>query len=374
MVGRKQLFSGPVRTVSNLLVLVLLAASAAATDDPTLAEVAKVADQWPEGPIRYLITRDEAKAYKRLDSLESRLRFIALFWARRDPDPQTGRNEFKEQFESRVRYVNANFKERTLEGWRTHRGQIFIIFGPPDQTEQRIFEGGRTDARRAYIWHYDRRVFENIAPNASLVFYDMYSDRHFYLLPPLYWGQTYFERYLGFQETPSLTALPTSYAREAERVRQKVLVRPEAALPDPQSETQAITLNQVPFNWTTQLIASGDHAEVRLKVDLRFRDLSFSSDDDNYHTVLDFRARLRGPDGEAYDEREHRVDLKLTGEELGEKTSKDAVHSFEETLAGPPGPARLELLLSVRTVGQANINLQRQTLQLPSSRNLADSH
>ncbi|HEX9639390.1 MAG TPA: GWxTD domain-containing protein [Acidobacteriota bacterium] len=346
---------------------------AGAVEDPTLAEVARVTEQWPEGPVRYLLTRAEINAYKRMESLEDRLRFIALFWARRDPDPITERNEFKEQFEARVRYASANFKERGIEGWRTHRGQIFLIFGPPDQTEQRILEGGRTVARRAFIWHYDRRVFQNIAPNASLVFYDMHSDQHFYLLPPLYWGQTYFERYLGFQETPSLHALPTSYAREVDRTRQQLVVNPEARLADPPGETQAVTLNHVPFIWTTEVATSGDHAEVRLKVDLRYRDLSFSGGENRYHTVLDFRARLRGPAGEQYDERKRRVDLQLTESELSEKASKDEVHSFEEVLAGPPGPARLELLLSDRTLGQANINLQRQTLQLPSPSTISES-
>jgi GWxTD domain-containing protein len=334
-------------------------------EDPLLAEVAEVTRAWPDGPVRYLMSRDEQKAYKRLDTVEEQLRFVGTFWARRDPSSATARNELREQFESRVRYANANYRERGIEGWRTHRGQIFIMFGPPDQTEQRIFDAGPQGARRAHIWRYHRRVFQTIAPNAALVFYDLYNDAHFYLLPPLYWGQTYFERYLGFQERPSLTALPTSYERELERLRKELVIAPEAAAPA-LADQESITLNHVPFRWSFELVPFADRAELKLKIELRFRDLSFTEVKNAYHTLLEFRCRLLGPDGRPYDERRHTVDLTLPNQELEQKAENDALYSFEEVLAGPPGQARLELLLSDRSVGQANVNLQRAIVELPS--------
>ncbi|MBU1700568.1 MAG: GWxTD domain-containing protein [Candidatus Eisenbacteria bacterium] len=56
------------------------------------------------------------------------------FWDSRDPEPETERNEFKEEFFIRVRYANEHFG--VMEpGWRSDRGRIYIKYGAPDQIE-----------------------------------------------------------------------------------------------------------------------------------------------------------------------------------------------------------------------------------------------
>jgi GWxTD domain-containing protein len=56
------------------------------------------------------------------------------FWKQRDPTPETARNEFKEEFFRRVRYANRHFG--VLEpGWKSDRGRVYILYGPPDQIE-----------------------------------------------------------------------------------------------------------------------------------------------------------------------------------------------------------------------------------------------
>ena len=53
--------------------------------------------RWREGPVRYLLNKDEDKAFRLLKraSREERKLFIDEFWAKRDPDPTTEENEFK---------------------------------------------------------------------------------------------------------------------------------------------------------------------------------------------------------------------------------------------------------------------------------------
>lgn len=58
--------------------------------------------------------------------------FIEQFWARRDPDPRTAANEFKEEHCRRIAYANDNFRSG-FPGWQTDRGKVYIVLGPPQR-------------------------------------------------------------------------------------------------------------------------------------------------------------------------------------------------------------------------------------------------
>ena len=90
---------------------------------------------WAEGPIRYIIRGDEAKAFKGLSDDVARLGFIERFWARRDPTPGTLANEYRHTFWERVRTSNERFRTTTTPGWRTDRGKVFILMGPPNDVK-----------------------------------------------------------------------------------------------------------------------------------------------------------------------------------------------------------------------------------------------
>src|SRR5262249_42516616 len=93
---------------------------------------------WREGPVRYLLTRDEDIAFRHLDPREARLAFIERFWASRDPDTSTPDNEFRDLFYRRVAFaVRAFTTESTKPGWKTDRGKIYILLGPPDDFDER---------------------------------------------------------------------------------------------------------------------------------------------------------------------------------------------------------------------------------------------
>ncbi|MEW5806791.1 MAG: GWxTD domain-containing protein [Acidobacteriota bacterium] len=91
--------------------------------------------RWIEGPIRYIITSKEEKAFKKLKTDTQRAYFIYRFWYKRDATPGTVRNEFREVFWDRVLTANAMFNETSKPGWKTDRGKIFILLGPPDIIE-----------------------------------------------------------------------------------------------------------------------------------------------------------------------------------------------------------------------------------------------
>jgi GWxTD domain-containing protein len=80
---------------------------------------------------------------------ERRRRFLE-FWARRDPDPQTPRNELMEEYYQRVEYANKNFTHY-LEGWRTDMGMVYIRFGSPENIERHPFDH---NAKPYEVWYY----------------------------------------------------------------------------------------------------------------------------------------------------------------------------------------------------------------------------
>jgi GWxTD domain-containing protein len=87
---------------------------------------------------RLIMTKQEKDVFRLLPDKESREEFIRDFWDKRDPDPDTEENEFKDEFYGRIEYANKHFIEG-IPGWKTDRGRIFIYLGPPDKIEQRPF-------------------------------------------------------------------------------------------------------------------------------------------------------------------------------------------------------------------------------------------
>ena len=76
-------------------------------------------------------TDEERNTFKALKSDDEREQFIEQFWLRRDPDPDTDANEYREEYYQRIAYANEHFSSG-IPGWKTDRGRIYIMFGPPD--------------------------------------------------------------------------------------------------------------------------------------------------------------------------------------------------------------------------------------------------
>jgi GWxTD domain-containing protein len=90
--------------------------------------------KWINGPIGYLITPEERAAFRKLTTDDERDQFIEEFWRRRNPDPGSPENGFKEEVYRRIAYANEHFSSG-IPGWRTDRGHIYIMYGPPDEKE-----------------------------------------------------------------------------------------------------------------------------------------------------------------------------------------------------------------------------------------------
>lgn len=81
---------------------------------------------------------------------EKRKRFIE-FWKKYDSNPLTERNEDMEEYYRRVEIANKNFSHYR-DGWRTDRGMVYIMFGPPSSIDRHPFE---SNAKPYEIWYYN---------------------------------------------------------------------------------------------------------------------------------------------------------------------------------------------------------------------------
>jgi len=97
-------------------------------------ELSKTYKKWLAEDVAWIITDEEKSAFKKLSNDEERDQFIEQFWLRRDPTPDTVENEYKEEHYRRIAYANEHFAAG-IPGWRTDRGRIYIMFGPPDEIE-----------------------------------------------------------------------------------------------------------------------------------------------------------------------------------------------------------------------------------------------
>jgi GWxTD domain-containing protein len=90
--------------------------------------------KWLNEDAMYIISDDEKATFKALMNDEERENFVEQFWARRNPDPRSYDNSFKEEHYRRIAYANEHFASG-VAGWRTDRGRIYIMFGKPDELE-----------------------------------------------------------------------------------------------------------------------------------------------------------------------------------------------------------------------------------------------
>jgi GWxTD domain-containing protein len=105
--------------------------------------------------IRYISSKEEKDTYEQLD-LEGKQAFLAQFWERKNPNPGSGINAYKNDVFRRFAYANENFSTSVADksdGWRTDRGRIYIMYGNPDDIDRSPFSMG---VKPYELWHYFR--------------------------------------------------------------------------------------------------------------------------------------------------------------------------------------------------------------------------
>lgn len=148
-------------------------------DKPSKEGVSSVYKRWVNEDVAWIITDEERKTFNSLKTDDEREQFIEQFWLRRDPDPDTDGNEYREEYYQRIAYANEHYTSG-IPGWKTDRGRMYIMFGKPDQIESHpsggsydrpVWEGGGSTSTYPFeIWWY--RYIEGVGSDVEIEFVD----------------------------------------------------------------------------------------------------------------------------------------------------------------------------------------------------------
>ena len=125
----------------------------------------------------YLSNKEERKIFKNLDQ-EGKRSFLAKFWKKFDPDPQTELNEFRKQYMELVDYANKNYGVMRKDGWKTDRGRVLLTYGVPNEIQRYYME---IDKKPHEIWQY-----QQLEGGVIFVFADLTGFGEFDLLHSTY--------------------------------------------------------------------------------------------------------------------------------------------------------------------------------------------
>jgi GWxTD domain-containing protein len=136
---------------------------------------------WIKKDVAYIITSEEKKAFGKLKTDEDCEDFIENFWRRRDPNPDTEINEFRDEYYERIKYANENF-ESGIPGWMTDRGRIYIVWGKPDKVEKgyATFEENLSVPYEKWLYTY----LEGIGGDVEITFIDPTETGEFRIFKP----------------------------------------------------------------------------------------------------------------------------------------------------------------------------------------------
>jgi len=350
--------------------------------------------KWLNEDVRWIITDEERKAFKQLSNEEEREKFIEAFWDRRNPNPDSEDNEFKDEHYRRIEYANEHFAAG-MPGWMTDRGRIYIVFGPPDEIEshpsggsyERPMEegGGETSTYPFEDWRY--RHIDGIGEQVIIEFvddcmcgaYEMTMDRSKKdaLLNVPGAGLTFYEQ-MGMANKVdrfnggSMERLGTGpngatylQSKEFDRMEQffKLQQAPPVKFKDLEEVVNhKITYNAMPFDVRTDFIKiTSDTVLVPVTVQLRNRDITYTDKDGVQHGVVNIFGRLTSISGRVAQTFEDTVSADVPSELLAREAENYKVY----WKAVPLKPGRYKLDVVVKDVNGDRVGTYSKGIMVP---------
>jgi GWxTD domain-containing protein len=356
-------------------------------------ELGKSYKKWLDEDVIWIITDEERKAFKLLSNDEERDNFIEAFWQRRDPTPDTEENEFKEEHYRRMEYANEHYAAG-IPGWKTDRGRIYIMYGPPDEndshpsggTYDRPIEegGGQTSTFPFEDWRY--RYLEGIGQEVIIEFVDtcMCGDYHMTidrgekdaLLHTPNAGLTLYEQ-MGMSTKANrftqsgletLGAGPNSsslQAKEFDRLEQyaKLNAPPPIKFKDLEEEVgHKISYNPMPFDVRSDFVRiTGDTVLVPITIQIKNRDITFANKDGVQRGVVNIFGRVTSLAGRTVQTFEDTVQADVPAELLAKAVESSQIY----WKAIPLKPALYRLDLVIKDVNGDRVGTWSKGLQVP---------
>jgi GWxTD domain-containing protein len=351
--------------------------------------------KWLDEDVVYIISEEEKKVFKDLQSDEERESFIEQFWLRRDTDPRTPDNEFKEEHYRRIAYANERFASG-IPGWKTDRGRIYIMYGKPAEIEshpsggtynREIYEGGGTTSTFPFErWRY--RHIDNIGDDIEIEFVDksmsgeyriaMSPDEKDALMFVPGAGLTLNEE-MGLSKkedrpffNPSAYNDPSQggYMRAKdqpfERMAQYFNLQrpPQIKFEDLRSVvTTHVTYNSLPYDVRTDYIRlSTDKVLVPITIELQNKTLEFKKELDFNRAGVNVYGIVTSLTGRIQAEFEHVISAEYIDSQF--ENGKQQRSIYQKIVALPPGQ-RFKLDLVLKDVNSKNTGVLSRGLVVP---------
>lgn len=93
----------------------------------------------------YIISPEERASFEKLRTDRERNEFIKQFWLWRP-------EYLKIEHYRRIAYANERFGTGVVPGWKTDRGRIYIMYGPPDEIETHPWRGPTQPASEHWLY------------------------------------------------------------------------------------------------------------------------------------------------------------------------------------------------------------------------------
>lgn len=337
--------------------------------------------KWLDEEVPYIITPEEKSAFKKLTTDEEREQFIEAFWERRNPNPGSPENEFKEEYYRRIAYANEHYSSG-MPGWKMDRGRIYIMYGPPDEIDSHpsggsyvrppCEGGGETSTYPFEDWTY--HYIEGIGENIKLEFVDPSMSGEFHLtmdpgekdallhVPGA--GLTEYEMMNGgskldrFQNTDGTTmGMPMGGEPESmeefTRLDQfaKIFRPPAVKFNDLRAVvTHKISAQLLPFKVKTDYVrVTSESILTPITIQIANKDLEFQNKDGVMHGVVDIYGQLSTLGGRVANSFQDSVVLDVPEHDFSSYVNRQSVYQKAVTLA--PGRYKLSLVLKDDTSG-----------------------
>jgi GWxTD domain-containing protein len=349
--------------------------------------------KWLNEDVVYIITPEERSAFVHLQTNEEREQFIEQFWQRRNPDPDSAENTFKEEHYRRIAYANEHYASG-IPGWKTDRGRIYIMWGPPDEVDSHPSGGtydrpaseggGNTSTYPFEDWRY--RYLEGIGEDVNIEFVDPTMTGEFRLtMDPSEKDALTYVPGAGLTQMESM-GLSSKTARfnntDGTHSAQPLGMRPEN-----QSEFSRLELNakiqrpppvkfkdleavvtsrvvrdQVKFDYRFDFLRiTSDTVLVPITVQIPTRQLSFAEKDGVDSATVNLFARITTLSGRPVQTFEDTVHRDVPAALLQQSLSTSSI--YQKAVPLSPGLYRLDIVL--KDVNSNNVGVVNTRLAVP---------
>lgn len=327
---------------------------------------------WLNGEVVYLITPSERAAFKHLTTDDEREQFIEQFWERRNPEPGSPENKFKQEYYRRIVFANERFSS-SVPGWKTDRGRVYIQYGPPDEIEWHADGGAlplpdgtyRTVTFPFGRWRYNH--IWGIGKNIEVDWVDPTNtgEVHMTIDPGKPEPFSQHEFYTGLvkpgdlQPEPEYLRLPRTYGVTSgqawrEIPAETVSVDPYTGASNPTQprfpelravlDSHLMPPNRVNLLVRTYFVPATDETTLTLvAIQLANGDLKFEEKGGDMHAQVEIYIRIETLTGRTVNEFERRLAVDVSQPNF--EQHPEAKSFFQENIPLRPGRYRLQVVL-----------------------------